>query len=422
MATVRPFQGLLYDPARVNLDLVLAPPYDVIDREELAMLRARDEHNIVWVDCPVAGSDVAGANDAVYEEAASRLRSWEQQGIVKTDVSPSFYACEHQFSRPHGGGSVVRRGVFVHVGVEAMEKGEMLRHERTLAGPKRDRLRLLRATQTQTSPIFALWDGASGIESLLESVAGRKPLLSGEMAADRHAIWRLCDPTAVETLTSLFSSSDLYIADGHHRWETVTGYLSGLASGVGTGVLVFLSSASDPGLIMLPTHRMVVEQRPGLKDSAALSRALPAGWTLDEVESLAVGQQKSAELRETFHAVVAVLPGSVSVLSRPKRVGASPREALDVVVLEEEVLAAAGIDKSAIEEGALRYDRDAGSVADAVVSGQVAGGFVLNASSPRDMMAVAAAGDVMPQKSTYFYPKVPTGLVMSALSNRPSKA
>jgi uncharacterized protein (DUF1015 family) len=401
---------------------MLAPPYDVIDREELAMLRARDEHNIVWVDCPVAGSDVAGASDAVYEEAASRLRSWEQQGIVKTDVSPSFYACEHRFSRPNGGGAAVRRGIFVHVGVDAMEKGEVLRHERTLAGPKRDRLRLLRATQTQTSPIFALWDGASGVESLLESVAESKPLLSGEMAADRHALWRVCDPSVVEILTSLFSSSDLYIADGHHRWETVTGYLSNLGSAVATGVLVFLSAANDPGLIMLPTHRMAVEQRPGLKDSAALSRALPAGWTLEGVESLAAGQQKSAELRETFHAVVAVLPGSVSILSRPKRMGASPREALDVVVLEEEVLAAAGIDKSAIEQGALRYDRDAGSVADAVAGGEVAAGFILNASSPQDMMAVAAAGDVMPQKSTYFYPKVPTGLVMSPLSDGPSKA
>jgi uncharacterized protein (DUF1015 family) len=405
---------------------VLAPPYDVIDREELATLRARDEHNIVWVDCPVTGSDVAGATDGVYEEAASRLQFWQQQGIVKTDASPSFYACEHWFSSPNGGGPVVRRGIFVHAGVDAMEKGEMLRHERTLAGPKRDRLRLLQATHSQTSPIFALWDGASGIESVLEAVVESKPLLRAEMAAggaaDRHGLWRVCDPSAVETLIRLFSSSDLYIADGHHRWETVTGYLRDLAIGDDAGVLVYLSSANDPGLIMLPTHRMVIEQRPQLKDSATLSAALEVGWTVGDVESLDAGQQKSAELRDTHHAVVAVLPGSISVLSRPKRVGASPREALDVVVLEEEVLAPAGIDKSVIEHGALRYSRDAESVADAVANGKVAAGFVLNPSSPQDMMAVAAAGDIMPQKSTYFYPKVPTGLVMSPLSNGPSKS
>lgn len=421
MARVAPFHGLRYDPVRVSMDAVLAPPYDVIDKDHLAALRSRDPHNIVWVDCPVTGAQVPTAPDRAYCDAARHLKSWTQEGFLKLDSAPSFYIAEHSFSPPEGGSPVNRRGIFAHATYDAIESGEMLPHERTLAGPKQDRLKLLRATHTQTSPIFALWDNAPNLDPIMDAASqGAAPIVAHtteDGSQEHHRLWPVSDPTLVEALSAAFSPATLYIADGHHRWETVTGFMreeqpppSSKAARAGErdqGVLVYLSDAADPGLIMLPTHRMVIPRRPELSNSAALASRLGSEWKLTEVASLRDGLAAATDLRDSHHAYVAVFAESVAVLARSRQGDADPRASLDTVVLEEQVLAPSGIDHAAIEHGALRYSRSAQSVESAVNSGAVAMGFILNASSPRDMMAVAAAGEVMPQKSTYFYPRSP---------------
>jgi uncharacterized protein (DUF1015 family) len=423
MAIVQPFRGTRYNPEHVHLGGVLAPPYDVISDAKRDELYGRDLRNIVRIDYGVRfPEDVPGSNDQ-YTRAASFLESWLQLDILEREAQPCFYVVDHQFQHPDGT-ERRRRGILATVGAASWEQSDLRPHERTLSGPKADRLALLRAIRTQTSPVFAVWTGAVTVGAMLESHASGSALLGGrvdgEFASEKLLIWRILEQASVEELTAGLRSASLYIADGHHRYETAAAYAAERrAAEPGAAhdapferCLVYLCAADDPGIVILPTHRLV---RPGPGIAFSLDdlwARLDDTYDTEPSPDARTALATAASLHATHHAFAVVAHDGVAVLRRPRRAGGSPRDQLDVAVLESEVLGPAGISTEQISGGALAYTRDPETLETAVRSGEAILAFGVAPVSAAEVIAVADAGETMPQKSTYFYPKVPTGLAL----------
>jgi len=423
MATVQPFNGARYNPEHVKLGGVLAPPYDVISDAKRDELYGRDLRNIVRIDYGERyPDDVEGTRDP-YTRAASFLRSWRELGVLVRDDPPGFYVVDHLFPHPDGG-ERRRRGLLATVAATAWERSDLRPHERTLQGPKLDRLALLRATRTQTSPVFAMWRGGDGLDDILAGLASGSALLGGridgEFGSEKLLIWRVSDATEVAAMANSLRAATLYVADGHHRYETAAAYARERRNAEPDAprdaaferCLVYLAAADDPAIAILPTHRLV-RPGPGIAFSlddlwARLDDAYDTEPADDAGSALAI----AASLRATHHAFAVVAHDGAAVLRRLRHTAASPRERLDVAVLEREVLGPAGLSAEAIEGGALAYTRDPAGLEAAVRSGEAVLGFGVTPVTPEEVIAVADSGETMPQKSTYFYPKVPTGLVL----------
>jgi len=422
VARVRPFRGIRFSPEHVRLGGVLAPPYDVIDDAQRETLYGRDLRNIVRVDHGAGRSeDIPGASDR-YTRAAAFLTSWLELGVLVREPEPAIYVSDHEFTHPDGG-ERHRQGILAIVPSVPWERSDLRPHERTLRGPKEDRLALLRATRVQTSPVFALWSGATGTDDLLTQAASGRALLGGrtdgELGSEKHLLWK-ADGGAAESFVDALKPANLYVADGHHRYETAVAYAAerdgsepdAPADAPFRWCLVYLSSAGDPALAILPTHRLVRRSRGVAYSLDDLWARLDDVWEEERASTLTNAMARCAELRAGNHAFAAVASDGIAVLRRPRSVGASPREGLDAVVLENEVLAPAGVPREAIGAGALDYTRDLEQLARAVARGDAILGFGMQPVTPAEVIAVADAGETMPQKSTYFYPKVPTGLVL----------
>jgi uncharacterized protein (DUF1015 family) len=435
MAEIAPLTPLRYDLARLagGLARVVAPPYDVIDAKERAELAARDPHNVVRLILP------EGEGDAKYAAAATLLASWRSEGTLVRDEEPAFYRYDQTFSPPGAAGPRRRRrGFLALVKLVPFSAGIVLPHERTLSGPKEDRLRLFRATRTNLSPGFMLYrDAARALDAPL---AHAEPLASFTTADGvEHALAKVRDPAAVRALVEGIARSSLLIADGHHRYETALRYADEVESSVPGGspaaaehryFMVFLANGDDPELVVFPTHRHVH----GLAsfDYAAMIARARSWFAVRPLERGASAEVAARALREAGpeSVVVASKSGELAVLTRDKGVDLSSHPTLgplpevlrrtDVALLHagllEEVL---GITREAQEaktnlwypqDGAAALARLRGGASDA---GDVL--FLMNATPVADVRAVAEAGLVMPQKSTFFYPKVWTGLAIHTL-------
>ncbi|MGH7546135.1 MAG: DUF1015 family protein, partial [Gemmatimonadota bacterium] len=273
MALVRPFTALVYDRARVELGRVLAPPYDVIDAADRARLAARDPHNVVRLILPEDGPEK-------YARAATLLEEWVREKILVRGPESAVWVHAHEFDAPQGGGAgggarLTRAGVWAAVRLVELDGGVVLPHERTFAGPKADRLALLRACRTQLSPIFFIAeDPSGGIADAVASLAEEKPDAVAEFpAGERHAVRRLTGARAAG-LAGLLGSGRLLIADGHHRYETALAFRdevreSGAKLPGADFVLACIVSERDEGLRLLPTHRTVA-WLPALEPETAL--------------------------------------------------------------------------------------------------------------------------------------------------------
>jgi uncharacterized protein (DUF1015 family) len=423
MAAVQPFEGTRFNPEHVKLGGVLAPPYDVISAEQRNELYGRDLRNIVRIDYGMTyPEDVDGVDDQ-YTRAASFLASWLELDILVRDEPASFYVVDHSFQHPEGG-ERRRRGLLATVGAAPWESSDLRPHERTLRGPKADRLALMRATRAQTSPIFALWTAAGGIAEILDAVATGNALLGGridgDIASEKLLLWRVADPEHVASIAAALQGAALYVADGHHRYETAAAYAAERRAADPSApdnapferCLVYLTAADDPGITILPTHRLV---RPG----PGIAFSLDDLWArLDDVyETVPAADGRAAlaaaaSMHATHHAFAVVAHDGAAVLRRPRRADGSPRHRLDVAVLETEVLLPAGVSRDMISGGALAYTRDPEELDGAVMRGEATLAFGVSPVTAGEVIAVADAGETMPQKSTYFYPKVPTGLAL----------
>jgi len=433
---VRPFRALRYSPEAVtDLASVVAPPYDVVGPDEHRRLLARDPRNVVRLDLPSAEGSDEDPDDR-YRRAARFLSAWRGDGTLRRDPRPTVSVVEDAYLLPGGEDLHVRRGFFASVRLEPFGAG-IRAHERTLTGPKEDRYRLLRATGVNTSPIVAMYDDPSGhAAALLDGVAATPPAVDlVDEQGVRHRLWALVagDGSVADQLCELASAATLTIADGHHRYETALRYRDerrvGSPDGADLGseqVLMLLVEPLAGPLDILPTHRVVL----GLGDDgvATLLARLPELFDVEPgvpVERLlgafgplgrAAGgagrfglwtQAGGAILHARRDALAAHLPPGGPALRR-----------LDVSLLGAALGALAGIDATAIAAGdRVAYSKDAAE-AIALVNDRTDGAdaaFLLEPTPAAEIMAVAGEGDVMPQKSTYIYPKALTGLVINPL-------
>ena len=420
MPRVDPFRALRYSPAiATRLGEVIAPPYDVIAPEQRARLAAHPA-NIVHVDLPVA----AGGGDR-YAAAASTLAGWVRDGILIRDSEPAYYLCEQTF-RVESGALGRRLGLFARLGLEPLESGVVVPHERTHEGPRVDRLHLLEATRTHVSPLLLLHsDPAGEVARLLARLSGSPPSAAapaGEGTGCR--LWRLPEPATVERIHALLRDAWLLIADGHHRYESALEYDRLHGGKVPGSVLACLCSLEDPGVRVLPIHRRIR----GLAtfDGARVRADLSAWFDLDAVappSELAALVASRASRPGTFGLAFGGEPGAWVAswrdgagLDRPTLAALAPElRRLDVILLHrlvfEETL---GLSLEAqARQDHLEYVKDGAELMRGARDAQLS--VLMNPMPMEQVMSVARAGLRLPQKSTFFDPKVPSGLVLDPI-------
>ncbi len=438
MADVRPFPGIRY-AAGTDLARVVTPPYDVISPEAQDRYYERDPHNIIRLELGKA-TPKDDDLDNVYSRAAITFAEWRLHQVLQQD-SPAFYAYEQSFQLE--GRAYTRRSLFARVRLEPWEAGVVLPHEYTLSKPKEDRLKLLRACAANLSPLMALYDDPQGtVDALLRASITEQPAAEFvDENGEGHRLWPLPDTALSAAVSDFFRERQLFIADGHHRYETALAYrdeqpgvrkVTALAADDAANfTLMALSALDDPGVVVLPTHRMLRDLDP--QRVADLGRQLSAYFEIapldDETPEAAAAALAEAgtEGRTAFvligpngSLVLRLLPaGRVAMDNLPAEyanVSAAWR-ALDLAILHELVLRRAlGITDEQVRAGAhVSYTR-AADAAFASVRQQADGtrvAVLVNATPPAAIRDVALAGDRMPQKSTYFYPKLITGLVIN---------
>ncbi|MBM2832258.1 MAG: hypothetical protein HW414_1310 [Dehalococcoidia bacterium] len=437
MADISPFQGVRYNPAKIgDLAGVICPPYDVISMEEQRVLHARDKHNFVRLEHGLtSGSDTPENNK--YTRAAATLDRWLKQKVLKPEPSPALYVHDHHFQ--HGGKSFIRRGLIATVRLEEWNAGSIHPHETTLSRPRSDRMRLLQATRANLSPIWALYDDTGGqTAALLEAHTKGTPaidLLTPE--GERHVLWSIADEDVHRQVRAQFAGRSLYIADGHHRYETALAYqkerLSAGRGATGDGdfnhVMLTLVDFADQGLVILPVHRLIkglappvmaqMKQRLGqyfeLSPLPVDRLAFPAG------DGLPVPARQDSV--EGAMAVAGLEPGKLFLLTWNANLAkavaghhSKPSARLAAVVFHdtvvEGILGCKGVED---EEVVIDYTYDGRQAVEKVLKKEYQMAFLLEPVEASMIKAVGDAGDRMPGKTTYFHPKLPAGLVMRVI-------
>jgi len=403
VSRVRPFRALRYDPARVDLARVLVPPYDVIAAGERAPLFERDPHSAIRLELTRRVEDEASTD---YTEVGRTLEQWQRSGILVRDARPALYALRQTFTAPDGA-RAVREGFFGLLGLEDYARRVVRPHERTLAGPKADRLKLLRASRANLSSVFLLYEDPQGsLRAPLARALDAAPLAEARDASGIvQRLARIADPARIEAVRDFLSERPLVIADGHHRYETALAYRD---EGGPEHVLAYLADMHDPGLVILPTHRLVRGALP--VDAAALETRLG--------EAFAVGPRPPGTPRGPGE-IDCILPDRQlrlrplpPALARIEPLPA-PLRSLDVTLFQRAILEPMlGLDTHGLD-----FTHD-DAEAEAAVPGRASVAFLVNPPTIDAVRAVCLAGEVMPEKSTYFYPKLADGLVFDLFDPR----
>jgi uncharacterized protein (DUF1015 family) len=430
---IRPFRALRFDPTNVgDLGSVVAPPYDVIDDSRRAELVARHPANVVRLDLPA--EEPGDEPDERYRRAARTLAAWRSDGTFRKDPHPSIYVYEQTYCVPGSATERTQRGFFARLRLESFEPGgSVLPHERTLAGPREDRYKLLRATGVNTSPVVALYQDPGGRSGeLLNSLSLAAPTIDlTDDEGTRHRLWAVAadggDPDpAVAALLATAGRGPVTIADGHHRYETALRYRDERRMTRSCDedpafdyLLVLLLESGEP-LTVLPTHRLVRTGAGSAARDDLLARAREL-FAVEEVDRDALLAAFEAPA-EGGRGRIGICVGGRSAILTARRdafrpflsSGGDAVQRLDVSLLGVALDRLVGVDADAVSGGAIGFTKSAREALDAANRGEdfdVA--FLLEPTPVTDILAVAADGDVMPQKSTYFYPKALTGLVIN---------
>ena len=446
MAHIVPFRALRYDPQRVDPAAVVTQPYDKITPDGQDRYYAASPYNLVRL---ILGKHESTDSDRqnVYTRAATYFSDWRRQGIFLQDPQPSLYLYSQRFTVPGASTMAERRGFIALGRVEDYSAGVVFRHEQTLAKPKADRLQLLRSTRSHFGQIFMLYNDTGEVDSLLSQSAPPTTEVTDEYDV-LHRVWRVSDPGLIELIRGKMRDKKLIIADGHHRYETALNYrnerrlaaqpvaaprqvsggtlLRTLETEEAPYELVMMTfvNMNSPGLVILPTHRLVR----GLTSFSpeAFRSAARSYFKVEDVDPTIDSARATAILREAGHVGTAILAAAASqvwLLHSPKAStsmfpGLSLRQqALDVVqlhkILLENVLSLS--EESIREQQNLTYVRDAAEALAAVRSGKANVVFLMNPCRISHVRDIAFAGEVLPQKSTDFYPKLLSGLTIYAL-------
>ena len=410
MADVVPFHGLRFDEAKAGpLSDLISPPYDVISDVDREALYARNAHNAVRLE---EGKDEPGddASGNKYTRAKATFDAWLADGALKVDTAPAFYLHDHYFVL--NGQRIRRRGFLGALRLYQEGRGIVRPHERTFPKAKTDRLQLLRATRVNTSPVFALYaDNKGQVAQALESWMARGParlVAEARVGDERHLLWALDDRPVAQKLTAALKEQRVYIADGHHRYETGLAYLKeemekakiDFDEDSAHFTLAYLCALDDPGLRILSTHRVVHGA------NSAIDELVPRNFEVSKIDRGTLG--------DTQPGIVLVRDGSLTELV--------PKAGLDLstmpdswrtlpVALAEELL----IEPARKLGGDVTYEHDSELAIAAARDGATS--ILLRAVDPSTLKKVADSWERLPQKTTYFYPKVPAGLVFRPLGD-----
>ena len=410
MAKVIPFRGLLYNTDKVSIGDVLAPPYDIISPEFREELYQRNPYNIVRIDFGKEfPGDTAGNNK--YGRAKNYLDTWTDEGILLQSAQPSFYA--YEMSYQVDGVNKKLLGFLGLVKLEELGKGMIYPHECTYSKPKQDRLNLLRTCEANISPIFSLYKSFNQSVSgaLRKSIMTAAPYLEArDSGGAMHRLWEIQDPRAIDTIQGEFAQNPVFIADGHHRYETSFEFHSEMSGGLNGDkgirpydyVLMFLVDMLDEGITILPTHRLVPDIPDDIENMLA---------RYFEIETLHVDVDIKKKLAGTYDSFGFYRNGSKSWMllrykgGNLKDIPSELRE-VDVFILHELIL------KKICHATEIGYEMDFRRTLQKVQSGQYRAAFFLNPTKVADVEKAAISSMRMPPKSTYFYPKLMTGLVI----------
>jgi uncharacterized protein (DUF1015 family) len=419
MTAARPFCAVRYDTAKVTLSNVIVPPYDVIAADERETYFTRDPHNAIRFELTRKAADEASAD---YADVGKTLAAWRSSGILISDSKPNYYVMRQRFTAPSGE-ALERVGFFAELGLADYSEGVVRPHERTLSGPKADRLKMLRASRANLSAVFLLYeDRDQELAAILAHALEANTVAEAQDDAGvDYTLALLSDPGDVEVVRSFMDRSPCVIADGHHRYETALAYRDEERAAGSTrpdaaceSTLAYFANAYAPGSLLLPIHRVVKKDACSAPPSDDQWRDGLPGWEQKRVPM--AGAESIADLLEEHLQPLDGKPafaaddaqGSLRIFWRDVEIG----DELVVRVLENDVLKSVfGLDPEAIRNGAVSFPKSAVRAADEVRGGEGCVALYLNALSPDDVFRVTELGDVMPQKSTFFYPKVPTGLV-----------
>lgn len=418
MANVKPFEGVRYNLEKVVLKQVIAPPYDVISSDERELLTSKSVYNIVNVDFPGGDSDK-------YQKAAQTYNLWKDEQILTKDKKPGFYMYEQEYE--YAGKSYVRTGFVGLLKLEEFGKGGVFPHEKTLSGPKEDRFALMCATKANLSQIFGLYiDPEDKLKSIFAECRAGMP---AESAIDddkvKHTIWAISDAEAVKQVQAMMKDKAIYIADGHHRYETALKYKETVRADNGDDpeetapydyIMMMFVNFYDPGLMLFPTHRLI--DVPEDFDTETYMSKLKEKYTVEKLTTKEECDEYMANNTDVGTMVMIMPDGyyGISINSELLESLHPIYRQVDTYLLqktifndilnipEEQLLAKKGIHF---------YQKPEVLEKDVEKTGGI--GFILKPVSIETMRLVSESGLVMPQKSTYFYPKLATGLLMNDL-------
>lgn len=419
MAEIAPLQTMRYERAIAGpLQTLVSPPYDVIDAQLRARLAAGNKYNVVGVDLPEGGEDR-------YDNAEALIRRWTDEGALTIEDEPAIWVLRQKYTGPDGA-ERVRHGIFCRVRIQDYGPGKIRPHERTHPGPKQDRLDLMRATRANLSPIFSLFSDETGdFAKLVNDATGGEPYdHCTDLDGSENTLWRVGDDATIDALVETLADRELLIADGHHRYETARTYAAEIGGdGPHNYVLMFLCALQDPGMTVFPTHRLIAGGTPERR--AAVAAVIEQSFEPTEIPA---GELVPADDEDTRGCEFGYLEGAGRPAVRLKLKDQSIADAalagrsqayrqLDTAILEALLLKGAlGMTDDDISHlNGLWYSSDVDEARAFVEGDRFDMGFFLRSTPIRQIQDVAAAGETMPPKSTYFYPKVPTGLVFNPL-------
>lgn len=424
LAVIKPFCALRFTEKAGKLSELLCPPYDIISEDQRRNYLKRNPHNIIRLELPKEDAQAGESVDA-YVAAGATLRSWLDEGILAVDSKPALYIYEEEFEAL--GGTHKIKGFTCRVALEEFSAGVVLPHEETLSKAKADRFDLMNATACNFSSIYSLYfDEDGSVYGMVDKMSEAKPDI--EFTADDGVIqrlWAVTDEDAVSKICGLMSDKKLYIADGHHRYETALNYRKNV-DGNADSVMMTLVNMENSGLVVYPTHRIVR----GLEgfDVARLQSVLESSRQYFDISDCEAGNAQAelsrlaSEGRKAYGMyakgklkLMVLRDGAVMQELLPQK--SEAYRDLDVSILHTLILERLfGIDRENMaNQKNLTYTRDISEAMEAVDSGGADCAFIINATRVDEIAAVAGAGEKMPQKSTYFYPKLITGLTMNRL-------
>ena len=430
MVRIAPFRGVLYNQKKIrDLAKVVAPPYDVISKEEQEKLYRKSPYNFVRVDF--------NQEPDSYSATAQLFQTWQDEGILARDEAPAIYYLTQRFS-VRGEGEKIRRGFFALTELQDFSDGAIRPHEKTLDAPKEDRLRLMLACHAQLSPIFALYSEPKQTlnRMLAAQVEDNEPFIQIEQEnGEECRLWRLSDRALVERVQQEMHDQRLLIADGHHRYEATLSYRNQMRSERGEWngreafnyILTYFANMSDENLVILPTHRLVrgYQPQPFLQLEEGLQKYFyleqypktpeGKGWFLKALKS---GGKKQRLIGASFKRdprYLILRLRNKRIMQRLAKDLSAPLQELDVTMLHllilENILGLSP--EQQVNGETIRYSQDEEAVLQALEKEDYQAAFLLNRPKAEEILTIAAGGDKMPQKSTYFYPKLLSGLIIN---------